>query len=165
MKYNTFQNCFPTSRQERIKSNQRVKYILSGSQHFLLNDQISQSLAGRMLVLELHPFSYAELKQAAVLPNDPLEAMVLGGYPNVHARKIPADRFYPAYIQTYLERDVRQLTNVRDLSAFQTFLELLAGQAWTRTEPAPIGQSSGRDWTTLNNWLSVKAVFADPGGN
>lgn len=131
------------------------QYILSGSQHFLLNDQISQSLAGRMLVLELHPFSYAELKQAAVLPNDPLEAMVLGGYPNVHARKIPADRFYPAYIQTYLERDVRQLTNVRDLSAFQTFLELLAGQAGQELNLHQLASPVGRDWTTLNNWLSV----------
>jgi predicted AAA+ superfamily ATPase len=131
------------------------QYILSGSQHFLLNDRISQSLAGRMAVLELHPMSFRELKQREALPEDPLEAILQGGYPNVHVHSIPFDRFYTSYIQTYLERDVRQLTNVRDLSAFQTFLELLAGQAGQELNLHQLAAPVGRDWATLQQWLSV----------
>lgn len=131
------------------------QYILSGSQHFLLSERVSQSLAGRVAVLELPPLSFAEQDASGGRPQDPLKALLQGGYPNVLARGIPPEQFFPSYLQTYVERDVRLVTNVRDLGAFQTFLELLAGQAGSELNLHHLATASGKDWSTVQQWLSV----------
>src|SRR5690606_1853951 len=101
------------------------EYILTGSQNFLLSNQITQSLAGRVALLNLLPFSRAELKNHIQVQSWETLA-VNGGYPRKYQFDITPNDYYPNYIQTYIERDVRQILNVMDLGNFQKFLQLLA---------------------------------------
>jgi predicted AAA+ superfamily ATPase len=108
--------------------NRPGEYILTGSQNFLLSSQITQSLAGRVAMLNLLPFSLEELKADQNIGSWENLA-VGGGYPRKYQFDIDPTDFYPNYIQTYLERDVRQILNIKDLAAFQKFIQLLAGKA------------------------------------
>ena len=104
------------------------QYILSGSQNFLLLQAILQTLAGRVAVLRLLPLSYAELNQAGMLTASVASAIFQGGYPALYDRQFSPDEFFPTYIETYLQRDVRDLANIRDLGTFTTFIRLCAGR-------------------------------------
>ena len=102
------------------------RFVLTGSQQFGLLAGITQSLAGRVGIAHLLPLSIAELS-APPLPRPELDQLLLtGGYPAIHAHGIPPGDWLAAYVATYLERDVRQLVNIQDLSAFQRFLRLCA---------------------------------------
>lgn len=103
-------------------------YILSGSHNFLLMQSISQSLAGRTAVLRLSTFSIDELTQADLLPEDCNTWIFNGGYPRIYDKQINPVDFFPSYIQTYIERDVRLLKNINDTSLFVKFLRLCAGR-------------------------------------
>ncbi len=103
------------------------RFILTGSHQPQLHEAISQSLAGRTAVLTLWPFSFSEIRQYGLLP-DPFDLIPRGCYPRLHEEGLDARRFYNGYLQTYIERDVRALTQLRDLSQFQKFLTLLAGR-------------------------------------
>jgi hypothetical protein len=104
-------------------------FVLTGSQQFGLMSGISQSLAGRVGRIELLPFSMAELADAGRLP-DRLDGLLWqGGYPPLYDRPVAPDDWFPNYIATYLERDVRQLLAVRDLSLFQRFVRLCAARS------------------------------------
>lgn len=106
----------------------RHPYVLTGSQNFLLLESIGQTLAGRTAVLKLLPLSYPELQSSNRPPNTLDELMLRGGYPRLsNVTLAPAD-FYPSYIQTYLERDVRSVQAIQDLSAFVRFMKLCAGR-------------------------------------
>lgn len=129
------------------------RVILSGSQHFLLLEQITQSLAGRAAVLHLHPFTVAELP--AVLGGSADEALFAGMYPPLHDRKLDPTLFYPTYIQTYIERDVRTVRNVGNLSTFSRFLRLCAGRVGSLLNLSALANEVGVDHKTVRSWLSV----------
>jgi len=135
------------------------RFILTGSHQPQLQEAVSQSLAGRTAVLTLWPFSLAELRHYGV-PDDPYALIVRGSYPRVHEAKLDPRRFYNGYLQTYVERDVRALIQLRDLAAFQKFLVLLAGRTGQLVNMASLSNDVGVSAPTLRQWLSVlKASF------
>ncbi|MBN7812104.1 ATP-binding protein [Algoriphagus sp. H41] len=130
------------------------EYILTGSQNFLLSNQITQSLAGRVAMLNLLPFSMHELGDLA--KGQSWETLVVnGGYPRKFQFDIAPSDYYPNYIQTYIERDVRQILNVMDLGNFQKFLQLLAGRTGQVFNQSGFSNELGIDQKTVNSWLSV----------
>lgn len=131
------------------------QFILSGSQNFLLMESITQSLAGRVAVLNLLPFSGDELSRAKLLPARLNEALLNGGYPRVYSARInPAD-YYPSYIQTYLERDVRQGSGILKLSDFERFLGLCAERNAELLNKEQLARDCGIAVKTVESWLSV----------
>ena len=100
------------------------QYILTGSQNFLLMEKITQSLAGRVAILTLLPLSYFELQEKPSVE----DFIFTGGYPRIIHNHASPDDFFPTYIQSYIERDVRQLIQIQNLSLFQNFVLLLAGR-------------------------------------
>ncbi|MEM8894158.1 MAG: ATP-binding protein [Bacteroidota bacterium] len=103
-------------------------FALSGSHNLQLLQGIIQSLAGRTAILKLLPFSYDELRTGSFDFDNYEEIVFHGGYPRIYDRQIAPADFYPSYIATYVERDVRQIKNIEDLSAFSMFLRLCAGR-------------------------------------
>ena len=137
------------------QGNQQHPYILTGSQNFLLMEGISQSLAGRAAVLRLLPFNYAEIQAAEALPTS-LETLIWqGSYPHLITRQLDPGDFYPAYIQTYLERDVRSLKNISDLGSFARFLRLCAGRAGNLLNLSALANDCGISVNTAKSWLSI----------
>lgn len=130
-------------------------FILTGSQNFLLLDQISQSLAGRTAVLRLLPLSYPERKAGNVLPATVNELLFEGSYPRLVTKGLDPTDFYPSYIQTYLERDVRSLKNITDLSTFTRFLRLCAGRIGSALNLSSLASDVGVAVNTAKSWLSV----------
>lgn len=135
--------------------NKPGEFILTGSQNFLLSAKISQSLAGRVFVAHLLPFSFEELKPSAYWKNNSDAWLLNGFYPRVHDKKIPPTLFYPSYIQTYTERDVRQLVNVSNLHLFQKFMRLAAGRIGQLLNYANIANELGLDLKTIKSWFSI----------
>lgn len=131
------------------------QYILSGSQNFSLLENVSQSLAGRVALFNLLPFSYKEMK-AGNLKIKSIEQLIFkGAYPAIYDRKISPNLYYSSYLNTYVERDVRTLINVQNLSLFETFVKLLAGRVGTLLNLSEIGNTLGTDHKTVKKWLSV----------
>jgi predicted AAA+ superfamily ATPase len=110
------------------ESNKTGQFILTGSQNFLLLEKISQSLAGRVAVLKLLPLSLEEMTKSKMLPTESDKILFKGFYPRLYDKDIAPEDYYPNYIQTYLERDVRQIKNITDLNVFTRFLKLCAGR-------------------------------------
>lgn len=136
-------------------ADKRLKFILSGSQNFLLMERISQSLAGRVGILNLFPFSFGEMEGTAYAASD-LETFVWrGGYPGLHEKEVPPAVFFNNYIQTYLERDVRLLKNVGDLTLFNRFLRLCAGRVGQPLNLSSIANDTGLSVNTVKAWFSV----------
>ena len=127
------------------------EYILTGSQNFLLMESITQSLAGRVALLTLLPLSYFELPEKPQVEN----FIFTGGYPRVVHAGISPEDFFAAYIQTYLERDVRQLIEVQNLSLFRNFLYLLAGRAGQTYNASSLANDTGVSSQTIEAWTSV----------
>ncbi len=133
----------------------RKKYfILTGSQNFLMNQAITQSLAGRVGILTLLPLSLNELKKNKLLTSAQ-ETVFNGSYPRLYDAKIAPGRLYPSYIQTYVERDVRQLINIGDLSTFQKFLQLCAARIGNLLNLTDIATGCGISVPTARRWLSI----------
>lgn len=130
-------------------------FILTGSQNFLLNEAINQTLAGRIAILTLLPLSIHELTQANLLPENPEKAIQFGFYPRIYNRHVPPTSWYPNYIKTYLERDVRLLKNVTDLSLFQKFIQLCAGRIGQLLNVSSLANDCGITTITAQGWLSV----------
>jgi predicted AAA+ superfamily ATPase len=126
-------------------------FILTGSNNFLLQESITQSLAGRIGYLTLLPFSLAELKTKM----SDAKLMLTGFYPPVHDQKIPFDLWCTNYVKTYLERDVRLIKSISDLSQFERFLKLLAGRAGQEFNATSFSVQLGVDYKTIQSWLSV----------
>ena len=142
--------------QEYVDGGSRKPIILTGSQNFLLSEKISQSLAGRAAVLELLSLSLAELKSAPRLQTIPLfEFLFRGTYPRPYHEGIPVNDWYNAYIQTYLERDVRQISQIGDLLQFQLFLKLCAGRVGQILNLESLGADCGVSQPTAKRWLSI----------
>jgi len=131
------------------------QYILSGSQNFLMMKSITQSLAGRVALFKLLPFDFEELKSANLLPNDYDEAIVKGSYPALYVRDIPVSSYYANYIETYIERDINELLNVKDLKLFRTFLKLCAGRVGQQLNLNSLANDAGISIPTVSSWLSI----------
>jgi len=130
-------------------------YILTGSFNFGLMEGISQSLAGRVAILELLPFSFSELEQAGRLPGTIEEVMFTGAYPRIYDQNLEPSEWYSNYVTTYLERDVRQIKNVADLSIFQRFLKMCAARSGQILNLSSLGDDCGITHNTAKSWLSV----------
>jgi hypothetical protein len=137
------------------KQKRMGQYIISGSQNFLLLEKISQSLAGRAAILNLLSLSYKEITNAGIKINNTDHYIYYGSYPAVYDRKTPPGPYYSSYLNTYVERDVRQLLNVQNLSLFETFVTLLAGRVGQLLNLSEIGNNLGIDHKTVKKWLSV----------
>ena len=131
------------------------QFVLTGSQHFGLVQRITQSLAGRVGFVNLLPFSAPELLAGDWLPGSLDAALLHGGYPPVFDMPASPERWYNAYLATYIERDVRQLRNVQDLPTFQRVLRLCAGSVGQLADLTRIGNDAGVDQTTVRAWLGV----------
>ncbi|GAB3640831.1 hypothetical protein GCM10027423_14670 [Spirosoma arcticum] len=135
--------------------NQPGEYILSGSQNFLLLEQITQSLAGRVAVFTLLPFALNEIRGTDCEVEAWADYLWQGSYPRLYQQQLnPAD-FYPNYLTTYVERDVRQIVNVQDTSQFQAFLVSCASRIGQLVNFAQLGLELGLDAKTVARWVSV----------
>jgi len=129
-------------------------FVLTGSEQFQLSQSITQSLAGRTAMLRLLPLSIAELAQDGA-KRTINELMFQGGYPRIHAQNIDPYQAYGDYFETYVERDVRQLSEIRNLTAFQRFIRLCAGRAGQLLNLSSLSVDAGISHTTAREWLSV----------
>ena len=130
-------------------------FILTGSQQFGLISGISQSLAGRTAFVELLPFSLAELDHVNKLPTDVDRLLYSGCYPPIHDRDIPARAWLTAYVTAYIERDVRQITQVQDLETFQRFVRLCAGRTGQLLNLSSLATECGITHNTAKAWISI----------
>lgn len=127
-------------------------FILTGSNNFLLQENISQSLAGRVAYLFLLPLSIEEIPDSHLSAD---ELMFRGGYPALYKESTDCARYYANYIRTYIERDVRLLKNIVDLNAFERFLRLCAGRVGQLLNMSSLSVEVGVDNKTISSWLSV----------
>jgi hypothetical protein len=138
--------------QSLVDENRQIQFVLTGSSNFLLMERISQTLAGRTAVLRLLPFSFAELEPVA----EQYESLLFKGqYPRIYDRDIAPTDFYPAYIQTYVERDVRLMKNIGDINAFIQFTRLCAGRIGQRLNYANLASDAGISPNTAKAWISI----------
>jgi len=129
-------------------------YILTGSQNLLLLDKIAQSLAGRTALVTLLPFSMREAY--AKRPPATLEQLLYTGfYPSIFDRKLNPSEASSFYVSTYVERDLRQVLNVRDLAQFEVFLRLCAGRTGQLLNLSSLGNDAGISHNTARQWLSI----------
>jgi predicted AAA+ superfamily ATPase len=142
---------------QEILDNSKEKglFILSGSNNFLLQQSISQSLAGRIGYINLLPFSLTELNEAKILPQLDDELMLKGFYPPVYDQDIPVADWCPNYIRTYIEKDVRQIKNISDLVVFEKFIRLLAGRTGQELNNLSLSNEVGVDIKTIQSWIGI----------
>ncbi len=138
-----------------VDTNKEIHFVLSGSQNFLLLETISQTLAGRAAVLKLLPFSISELQNEKLVPNSYEELIFTGMYPGIYDRRIDPEYFYPSYIGTYIERDVRQIRNIENLNSFSNFLQLCAGRTGQVVNLNSLATDAGISPNTVKSWLSI----------
>jgi len=130
-------------------------FVLTGSQNFLMNQAITQSLAGRAGILHLLPLSIHELNENELLPAHVDTLIFKGGYPRIYAKKIAPRDLFPSYIRTYVERDVRQIINVDNISVFQKFMRLCAGRVGQLLNIGDLATQCGISQKVATQWLSV----------
>lgn len=130
-------------------------FILTGSQQFSLLSGISQSLAGRVGMVQLLPFSINELDAAGAVPKTVDELLYRGCYPPLYDRNLLPGDWFAGYVSTYIERDVRQLVNVRDLSTFQRFLKMCAARTGQLLNLSSLASDCGITHNTAAAWISV----------
>jgi predicted AAA+ superfamily ATPase len=131
------------------------QFVLTGSHQLILRESITQSLAGRTSILELLPFSISELKEAGI-EFDTFEEYILNGFlPRIYDQNQRPTPAYSNYFQTYVERDVRLLINLKDVTLFEKFIRLLAGRVGQIFDYSSIAGDVGVDAKTIKNWLSI----------
>jgi predicted AAA+ superfamily ATPase len=131
------------------------QFILSGSQSFLLNEKISQSLAGRAAVLHLLPLSFSELEKSGYGNKRINNYLFQGFFPRIYDQQIDPVLFYNSYISTYVERDVRLIKNITSISDFTRFLKLCAGRTGQLLNVSAIATECGVSVNTARGWLSL----------
>lgn len=142
----------------QIESDEKKRpgyFVLTGSQNFLMNQAVTQSLAGRIGILTLLPLSIKELKQNKRLPQSIDEIIFRGGYPKIYTESFEPGELYPSYIHSYVERDIRQLVNVENLRTFQQFMQLCAGRIGQLLNISDIAMNCGINARTADKWLSI----------
>lgn len=130
-------------------------FILTGSENYLMNQAITESLAGRVGILNLFPLSLSELADNKLLSDSVDEVIFKGGYPRIYYENFSAIQFYPSYIQSYVERDVRRLINVENLSVFKQFMQLCAGRIGNLLNIEGLCNDVGISFATARRWLSI----------
>ena len=130
-------------------------FIVTGSQHFLMYEKISQTLAGRIALLTLLPLSVRELKDAKLVPPDATDFLLKGGYPRLYDQPISVETWCANYISTYVEKDVRQVLQVSDIMAFQRFLKLCAARVGNLLNYASLARDADISPNTAKAWLSI----------
>ncbi len=153
-----FQNVptLPSYLQTHVDTHQKNGFfILTGSQNFLVNQAISQSLAGRVAILSLFPLSLPELKINDIVPSSLKALFFTGSYPRVYLEKLSPTTWYRDYTLTYLERDVRSLEKVVDLTIFKKFLQLCAGRVGQLLNISALANDCGISQATAKGWLSI----------
>jgi predicted AAA+ superfamily ATPase len=129
-------------------------FILTGSNNILLAEHITQTLAGRIGVLDLLPLSYHELHHD-LSAQSIMDMIVKGSYPEVIAKKRNPSVWYASYIRTYVERDVRQIKQIEDVLLFQKFVRLCAGRIGQQLNIASLSNACGINVRTAQSWLSI----------
>jgi predicted AAA+ superfamily ATPase len=142
------------------RQKQMGQYIVTGSQQFGLLEKVTQSLAGRAGLVDLLPLSYAEISNVPALTRTPLnELLWRGGYPSLYDRRrnqhLVPQQWFSSYFATYVERDVRQVLQVRDSASFLRFLRLCAHRAGQLLNVQNLAVECGISTSTANQWLSV----------
>lgn len=137
------------------KNTKRGQFILTGSNNFLLQEQVSQSLAGRAGYLTLLPFSYAELVQEKLDAKEVNTHILTGGYPEIWNEKLIPGTWLNSYVQTYVQRDVRLLRNITNLGAFNRFIYLCANYAGQILNRDELAKQTGVDTKTILAWLGL----------
>lgn len=136
------------------KDNKPGRFIITGSQNFELLKNISQTLAGRTALATLLPFSYDEIyKDRKKINLDRL--LFTGFYPRIHDKKLNPTEALSFYVSTYIDRDIRSLLNIKDLSKFELFLKLCASKTGQILNISTLGNDCGITHNTAKNWLSV----------
>jgi len=128
-------------------------FVLTGSRQFELMEKISQSLAGRTAILKLLPFTIRELEDFNVGSLD--EIIFKGFYPRIYDQDIPPGRAYGDYFETYIERDLRQLVNIKNLGLFQRFVTLCAGRVGQLLNLTNLANDTGISHSTAREWMTV----------
>lgn len=131
------------------------RFILTGSHQPQVHRAVSQSLAGRTAVLELMPFSLPEIREYKDSPGQAFDLIHKGFYPGVYENKLKTDRFYRSYVATYVERDVRDLIQLTDLTGFEKFLHLIAGRVGQLVNYSSIANDVGVTAGTIKSWISI----------
>ena len=156
------------------KSNDRGLFFLSGSQPFKLMDMVSDSLAGRIAIIEMTPLSLREImndefknpflptieyiqerNNTVKKPDNIWKIIHRGGYPEIQDQNMDWNMYFSSYIKTYLERDVRELAAVQDLDAFRRFMVACAARTGQMLNYANIAEEVGKDANTIKNWISI----------
>lgn len=130
-------------------------FIITGSQNLLLLENVSQTLAGRIAFIHLLPFSFTELEGSKYAKQSLNKLMLNGGYPRLYDRKISPVDYYPNYLLTYVERDVRQIKNITNLALFQRFLKICATRVGQEINYTSISNDTGVDQKTIMSWLGI----------
>ena len=137
-----------------VDGNPDRKFLLSGSSNFELMSSLSESLAGRAGVFELMPMSINEIREQT--SGKPLDTLLYDGlFPAICAKKNIADLFYPSYVKTYLEKDVRDLLKIKDIMLFLKFMKLCAARVGSLFNASEIANEVGVDSKTISSWMSV----------
>ena len=141
--------------QTQVDQNKKKgQFIITGSNQFLLEEKITQSLAGRVSLLRLLPLSLQELKQAK--KTTPLNEMIFKGfYPQLHVENIKISAFFNNYIETYLGKDVRLIKNISNLSSFNTFIKLCANRTGQLLNLQSLANDCGITQNTVKSWISI----------
>jgi len=130
------------------------RYILSGSSQFAMLKRVTQSLAGRTAVFELMPLSYSETTDLTA--DVPLDKLLFNGfYPAIYSGRNVPEFLYPAYMKTYLDRDVRDLLQIKDMMQFHIFIKLCAGRIGSLFKASELANEIGVSPNTITSWLSV----------
>jgi uncharacterized protein len=137
------------------ESKKKGLFILTGSNNFLLQENITQTLSGRIAYLQLLPLSLEELKASSFLKNDYASHIINGGYPEVISEGINPTDWFPNYIITYIERDVWQLKNITNLSLFTKLLRMCAGRTGQILNMTSLANDCGIDQKTVSAWLGI----------
>ncbi|MBS0622352.1 MAG: ATP-binding protein [Verrucomicrobia bacterium] len=133
---------------------QKGMFILTGSHQAHLHAAVSQSLAGRTTLLRLLPLSLQEIRRASIA--DSVEEIILkGGYPRIYKEDLPVSNAYSSYFQTYVERDVRQILQVKDIIQFERFIKLTAGRIGQLINYASLASDVGVSAVTIKEWIAV----------
>jgi len=136
-------------------SSEPGRFVISGSQNFMLSENISQSLAGRVGILKLLPLSITELKGANIGFETYEEYLYTGFFPRIYSSEIEVSDFYSSYVQTYLERDLRQIKQIKDLSVFQDFLKMCANRNGQVVNITSLANDCGVSDKTVKEWVSL----------
>lgn len=131
------------------------RWILTGSHSLTLNESVSQSLAGRTAVLHLLPLSRNEVRRFPRPPATLEQAIISGGYPRIFDKMLRPQDWIAGYVRTYIERDVRSVSNVGDLTVFQRFIQLCAGRTAQLLNLSALATDCGVSQPTIKAWLSV----------